>query len=279
MRHEIVSRNPDMEVRFYLSVDEGSYVAPHWHDSLELVYMLVGSITVTTENQKNVLQAGEFNIINSRVMHSVLSGKNRALVLQIPKEMLTKYIPDIELYQFEVDMHPENEIDKTRLQKMKKIFEDMHIVYDIRPEAYLLRFNSLLYELLYTLAHSYSKKIVRKEADRNQKNLERVNEIMVYLKEHHREKCLVPEIAAHFGYSEDYLARFFKKQIGMTLMEYLYAIRIAKVHEELLVTDASIGEIFEAHGCTNYRVAMRTFKENYGCTPKEARKKSREKEK
>lgn len=102
---------------------------------------------------------------------------------------------------------------------------------------------------------------------------------MVYLKEHHREKCLVPEIAAHFGYSEDYLARFFKKQIGMTLMEYLYAIRIAKVHEELLVTDASIGEIFEAHGCTNYRVAMRTFKENYGCTPKEARKKSREKEK
>lgn len=55
MRHEIVSRNPDVEVRFYLSVDEGSYVAPHWHDSLELVYMLEGSITVTTENQKNVL--------------------------------------------------------------------------------------------------------------------------------------------------------------------------------------------------------------------------------
>ena len=46
----------------------------------------------------------------------------------------------------------------------------------------------------------------------------------------------------------------------MTLMEYLYAIRIVKVHEELLATDASIGEIFEAHGCTNYRVAMRTFK-------------------
>lgn len=52
MRHEIVSRNPDVEVRFYLSVDEGSYVAPHWHDSLELVYMLEGSIIVTTENQK-----------------------------------------------------------------------------------------------------------------------------------------------------------------------------------------------------------------------------------
>ena len=29
IRHEIVSRNPDIEVRFYLSEDPGSYVTPH----------------------------------------------------------------------------------------------------------------------------------------------------------------------------------------------------------------------------------------------------------
>ena len=58
VHHEIVASNQDVDVRFYLSVDQGSYVAPHWHDSLELVYMLEGSIIVTTENQKNVLQAG-----------------------------------------------------------------------------------------------------------------------------------------------------------------------------------------------------------------------------
>ena len=31
IRHEIVSSNPDIDVRFYLSEDSGSYVAPHWH--------------------------------------------------------------------------------------------------------------------------------------------------------------------------------------------------------------------------------------------------------
>ena len=35
IRHEIVSSNPDIDVRFYLSEDSGSYVAPHWHNSLE----------------------------------------------------------------------------------------------------------------------------------------------------------------------------------------------------------------------------------------------------
>ena len=50
IRHEIVSSNPDIDVRFYLSEDSGSYVAPHWHNSLELVYMIEGSMVTQFEN-------------------------------------------------------------------------------------------------------------------------------------------------------------------------------------------------------------------------------------
>lgn len=101
MRHEIVSRNPDIEVRFYLSVDEGSYVTPHWHDSIEMVYMLEGSITVNYENKKVTMNPEEFYIMNSRVIHSVLSTINKALVLQVPKEVLKKYVPNIDEYFFQ----------------------------------------------------------------------------------------------------------------------------------------------------------------------------------
>lgn len=106
MRHEIVSVNPDIEARFYLSIDSGSYVPPHWHDSLELVYMIEGTMTVIFENHREVLHSGEFNIVNSRVIHSVLSEKNKALVLQIPKEILRKFIPNIELYTFSIVIFP-----------------------------------------------------------------------------------------------------------------------------------------------------------------------------
>lgn len=271
MRHEIVSVNPDIEARFYLSIDLGSYVPPHWHESLELVYMMEGSMTVIFENRRETLHSGEFNIVNSRVIHSVLSEKNRALVLQIPKEILRKFIPDIELYTFIVNMNPADAVERTRLEKMKKIFSDMHVVYDIRPEGYLLRFNSLLYELLFTLVHSYSNKLVKKEFDRNEGQFEKINPIMTYLKENYRKKCIVSELAGHFGYHEDSISRIFKKQLGMTIIEYVYAIRISKVYIDLINTDRSVGEIFEEHGCTNYKVAMRHFKEKYGCTPKEKR--------
>lgn len=275
MRHEIVSKNPDIEVRFYLSVDTGSYISPHWHESLEMVYMIEGTMEVAAENRKTILNPGEFNIVNSRVVHSTLSSKNRALVLQIPKEVLRKYIPDIDMYYFAVDMHPVKEVEKTRLEKLKKIFNDMYIVYDIRPEGYLLKFNSLLYELLFTLIHSYADKIIRKDFDKSSKYLERLNRIMEYIKEHHRETLTITQISEAFGYNVDYISRFFKNYTGLTIIEYLYIVRVTEVYRELICTEKTINEIFEEHGCFNYRVTMRVFKELYGCTPKEKRKEMR----
>ncbi len=149
IRHEIVSSNLDIEVRFYLSEDSGSYVAPHWHNSLELVYMMEGSMITQFENNvRQTLRSGEFSVVNPRVIHSVTSQKNKALVLLIPGALLEKYIPAHDFLEFHVDMHPENPVEVTWLERVKKIFTDMCIVYDVRPDAYLLKFNSLLYDLL-----------------------------------------------------------------------------------------------------------------------------------
>lgn len=169
-------------------------------------------------------------------------------------------------------MQPENEKEKTKLERLKKIFMDMYAIYDIRPEGYLLKFNSFLYDLLFALIHSYSNKIIRNNIDKSYKYLERLNEIMLFIKEHYCEKITLSDLSEQFRYNEDYLSHFFKKHTGMTINEYLYAYRITKVSQDLLNTDMSVNDIFAKHGCTNYRVSMRTFKEIYGCTPKEKRK-------
>lgn len=270
-RHEIVVINPDVEVRFYLSEDEGSFVTPHWHNSLEMVYVIEGSIEVTCENYRRLVKPGEFILINSRNIHSVLSIKNKALVLQIPKEMLERFIPEIEMYYFEVDMNPVKETEKTRLKRVKEIFMDMYVVYDIRPEGYLLKFNSLLYDLLYYLRHSYSERLGKRQIDKKNKYLAHITEVMEHIKRHYKEPLHIPDIAKKFGYHPDYLARIFRRYMGMTIVDYLYAVRIQHVYRELMDTDKFINQILDENGCQNYRVAMRVFKEKYGCTPKEKR--------
>jgi len=133
--HEIISINPDVDVHLRMSIDQGSY-------SIELVYMIEESMDVYFENEKVHLAAGEFILVNSRVIHSVLSQKNHALLLQIPESVLKRFIPDSDLTYFEVDMHPTSEKYQKLLHHLKEDFREMYEVYVYQPKGYLLRFYS-----------------------------------------------------------------------------------------------------------------------------------------
>lgn len=272
MRHEIVYINPDIEVKFYLSEDEGSYITPHWHNSLEVVYMLEGSMTITFEDTKVTIFPEEFVVVNSRVIHAVKSKKNRALVLQIPINVIEKYVRNIDSFFFTVDMHPQDVDDIVELNKVRMLFRDMYKVYNAQPDGYLLKFNSLLYDIIFTLIQSYSYRVVGKQINKNNKYLYRLEEITTFLNEHYNERITISQAAGKFGYNPDYFSRFFKKYMGLTIIDYLYEIRINHVYKDLVDTNLNINEIFENHGCSNYRVAMKLFKSRYGCTPKEKRK-------
>ena len=40
--YELIPLNDLTNVRFYTSVDTGSYIASHWHDAVEIIYLLEG---------------------------------------------------------------------------------------------------------------------------------------------------------------------------------------------------------------------------------------------
>ena len=73
------------------------------------------------------------------------------------------------------------------------------------------------------------------------------------------------------------MARFFKKYMNCTVTDYIYLVRIGYVHRALVNTNDSVADIFERHGCTNHHLAMKYFRNQYGCTPREHRKKEQSK--
>ena len=70
VRHEIVFSNADIDVRFYLSADDGRYVPPHWHDHIEMIYMLEGEIQIQCETREVQVKAEELIVLNSKEIHS-----------------------------------------------------------------------------------------------------------------------------------------------------------------------------------------------------------------
>ena len=269
--HEIININSDLEVHFHVSIDNGKKLAPHWHSSIEIIYILEGMVDFFIGSEKISLRKEELYVINSKVIHSAVSRKNKALVLQIPVSILEKYIPNYDLLYFNMKMNTLNKQELKRLQKIKDIFCEMYRIYKNKNGIYVLKFNSLLYDLLYLLIQYYSRYLLEEEIIKNNKSINKIKDIMLYINKNHSRNITVKDIAQVFNYNADYLSRFFRKHINMTIIQYLYEIRVNYIYKDLIKRDLPIGKIFERHGCLNYKVAMRYFKEKYGMTPKEVR--------
>ena len=125
-QHERIFTTQDMEIAFIDREDPGSYTAWHWHDSIEIIYILDGSTEVFTGQEAYKVQAGECLVINAGTVHSTrnLEG-NRCILLQIPLDVLARYIPDAGKVYFDVPLRSEDERTDRRLSQMKKVILKM----------------------------------------------------------------------------------------------------------------------------------------------------------
>ena len=74
----------------------------------------------------------------------------------------------------------------------------MRIVYEIQPKGALLRFNSLLFEMLYLLYHSFSREVESSQFKKDVKNFVRLEPVLEYTKKHYNTPITLSEISHVF---------------------------------------------------------------------------------
>lgn len=88
-----------------------------------------------------------------------------------------------------------------------------------------------------------------------------------YIEEYFTESILVEEIAAFIGLSTDYFSRMFKQYTGLTPVEYIRYIRLAKAAELLQQPDISIADVAMKVGFEDQGYFSRQFKQVMGVSP------------
>lgn len=273
-RHEFIDTNGMLDIHLEFFIDPGQTVInKHFHDWIEIVYLIHGDLEVQINNRTRQLKEHDFIVVNPMSIHSTRCiGGNTAILLQIPISFLETFMPDIREYSFALDFESKDKRVQTKLANIRSTLQDLWITYQFETEGYIFRCYGLIFELIYILIHSFSYKPDQKERQANQKNLERIQNIIDYVKEHYTEQITISEIAGEVGLNEIYFSRFFKANMGMTFLEYVHMVRLEKIYVDLLNTNESIKDIQEKHGFYNDKVFRRLFREIYGCTPREARK-------
>lgn len=93
------------------------------------------------------------------------------------------------------------------------------------------------------------------------------------IKERYTEDLSVNNLALELSINRAYLSQLFKKQVGMSLKEYINDFRISMCQELLYSTSWSIEEIAREVGFNSLSYFSKVFKKKYGISPSHYRKK------
>ena len=103
---------------------------------------------------------------------------------------------------------------------------------------------------------------------------ENVHTIKRYIREHLSCDIRLEDIAKAVHLHPAYCCSLFKKETGVTIIEYINTSRIELAKKFLRSADVVIGDIPELCGFTNYKYFARVFKKSTGLSPSAYRKKN-----
>lgn len=102
---------------------------------------------------------------------------------------------------------------------------------------------------------------------------ETIERSLTFIEEHLAEEISAEELANIIGLSPFYFQRLFKRLVNKSVQEYVKLRRLAKVIENLGDSNQRILDVALDYGFSSHANFTRAFKETYGITPEDYRKK------
>jgi len=271
-KHELVQDDFELQLRFEVIHTSSEYFPAHWHNHLEILFILDGTMTAYVNDRKYELLYHDMLIINPREIHSTqIHGSIRYILLQIPLDDLKRLMPNFEMLHFE-EYYPHVSSKSGASSKVESLLLQMENEFEKKDNGYQLLFTSMFYELLHELYKNHSKQLSFQSKNKAAKNLHRIELIMEYVKSHYQKPITLDEISGILSVSPEYFCRLFKKNTSQTFLEYTNTARLVHFHSDLLRTNESITYLMDKNGITNYKVFIRMFRNAYGNTPNKIRK-------
>lgn len=276
-QHKLLTNLDDTGFGIKYENNLSAYTPPHWHQAMELLLFVKGKVTCKFANTTIHAKPGDLYLINSHEVHETRCSRDAVyLCVHILPSAMCRYVPDFDQLQFSLAFDPE---DTEKCEAYEKLRTHMQEILNHKDEAApssRLERHARLFDAAAILVQHFSKTLASEETRLLRSDMSRLEPILEYTHLHHGEDLTLDGAANAMGLNKEYFCRLFKKNMGISYLQYVYQVRATAVCRELEISEDPIGEIAERHGFKDPKMLSQHFKEIYGCTPSEKRKFFRE---
>ena len=258
--------------------DLSIYTPRHWHKALELLMFIKGKVTCNFENASLQFKAGDMYILNSHEVHETKCTRNAVyLVVHIDPTRMCHYVPTFDQLSFSLIFDPEDQVKAMAYEQLRiHLLEILRQTREEEDGAWMLERQARLFAVAALLVKHFSQPLAVEQTRLQRSDMTRLEPVLGYVQLHHEQEISLEDAANTMGLNKEYFCRLFKKNMGVSFLQYVYQVRANAVCRELETTDDPIGQIAERHGFRDPKMLNHYFREIYGCTPSEKRKFFRE---
>ncbi len=265
-----ILKDKDFPIQMFIDVrnSRGYCFAPHWHEHLELHYVVDGETVIRLEQKELLARKGDLVIANSNILHEgICLDHMETMVVIFAMEDFSRELVDKNVI-FESLVSNDQEIGRI----MMSIYGE----YKRRETGYRLVCKGKLLELLAYLVRHYALEVLsEQDGARRREKLERLNIVYQYIENHYTEPINNGQLADLIHISEGRFNHIFKESTGMAPLQYINETRLKKAMNLLKSGGFTTTEVAGAVGFSDYNHFGRLFRRRFGCSPLEARENSR----
>lgn len=253
-------------------------------DSYELILVTKGTIFIQQDYEKYIINKGDILLLTPGLKHkgySFSAKGTRFYWVHFYCNCQTKTLNSSEVLS-EISIYKNNPYfdgfnssiliptfyKNLNIEKINILFRQLlHISqsnsYNTYSTDYIL--TSLLIEISNQVIHSFL------HNTDNNKYSNTLNEILQWIDNNITQNISLQNVAYEFNFSKEYLARYFKKSMGMSMQTYINNLRLSKSKNLLLNSNLNIKEISKELGFIDEKYFLKLFKKYENITPKQYR--------
>ena len=246
----------------WLTPESSSKAQMHWHESIELIYVIEGTCSIDYDTTSMLVHAGEIAIIPCNENHNVQAHSTLThYYCLIINPLDCNHLP------FSVESTSFKRIikDPTITELFIKITNEL----SNHPKHYQFVVKSLITYLMIALAREHTMEFQSLTTLPNHKDSKilLVQKAILHIRSNFTKNLSLEELCMHIGVSKYYLCRIFKEVTQKTITQFINELKCQYAQKLIYESDYTINHISELCGFNSVPYFYRIYKKHVGVTP------------